>query len=68
MSDERINSIKTSNHSITPNLDYGTKTRVEFNGGCLKQDKVTFNHRNSVNICIVYEICESININDYATL
>ena len=30
--DERINSIKTSNDSVTPNLDYyGTKTRAEFN-------------------------------------
>ena len=29
LSDERINSIKTLNHSVTPNLDYyGTKTRV----------------------------------------
>ena len=44
-SGEKTNSIKTSNHSITPNLSYyGTKTRVEFNGSCLKQDKVTFNH------------------------
>ena len=39
LSDERIDSIKTPNHSITPNLNYyGTKTRVEFNGSCLKQD------------------------------
>ena len=39
-SDERINSIKTPRYSITPNLDYyGTKTRVEFDGSCLKQDK-----------------------------
>ena len=38
LSDERINFIKTSNHSITPNLIYyGIKTRVEFNGSCLKQ-------------------------------
>ena len=40
-SDERINSMKMLNHSITPNLDYyGTKARVEFNGSCLKQDKL----------------------------
>ena len=68
LSDKTINSIKTSNHSITPNLDYGTKTRVEFNGGCLKQDKVTFNHRDLVNIYIVHEIRESINISDYTKL
>ena len=38
-----INYVRTSNHSITPNLDYyGTKTRVEFNGSCLKQNSVTF--------------------------
>ena len=69
LSDEKINSIKTPNHSITPNLDYyGTKTRVEFNGSCLKQDKVTFNHGKVVNIYIVYEISKSINISDYPTL
>ena len=68
MSDERINSIKTSNHSITPNLDYyGTKTRVEVNGSYLKQDSVTFSHRKVVNIYIVYEISKSINISNYLT-
>ena len=37
LSDERINPIKTPKHSITPNLDYyDTKTRVKFNGSCLK--------------------------------
>ena len=46
LSDEKINSIKTPNYSITPKLDYyGTKTRVKFNGSCLKQDSVTFNHK-----------------------
>ena len=69
ISDERINSIKKPNHSITPNLDYyGTKTRVEFNGSCLKQDIATFNHKKVVNIYIVYEISKSINISDYLTL
>ena len=69
MSDEKTNSIKTPNHSITPNLDYyGTKTRVDFNGGCLKQDKVTLNHGKVVNIYIVYEISKRINISDYLTL
>ena len=69
MPDEKFNSIKTPNHSITPNLDYyGTKTRVEFNGSCLKQDIATFNHKKVVNIYIVYEISKSINISDYPTL
>ena len=37
LSDERINSNTASNHSITAELSYyGTKTRVEFNGSCIK--------------------------------
>ena len=58
-----------SNYSITPNLSYyGTKTRVEFNGSCLKQDSVTFNHVKVVNIYIFYKISKSINISNYRTL
>ena len=69
LSDERINSNTASNHSITPELRYyGTKTRVEFNGSCLKQDKVMYNHGTIVNICIVYEISNNYNINSYPTL
>ena len=69
LSDEKINSITASNYSVTPNLSYyGTKTRVEFNGICLKQDKVTFNHAKIVNIYMVYEISKNINISDYPTL
>ena len=54
LSEERINSIKTPNHSITPFLDYyGTKARVESNNIRtqtrveFKQDSVTFNHKKS---------------------
>ena len=66
---EKINSVKTPSHSITPNPDcYCTKTRAEFNGSCLKQDKVTFNHGKVVNICIVYEISKNMNISNYPTL
>ena len=40
-SDEIINSNTASNHSITPKLsNYGNKTKVEFNGSCLKQDNI----------------------------
>ena len=67
LSDEKMNPIKMPNHSITPNLDYySTKTRVEFNGSSLKQDCVTFNHGEVVNI--IYEIGKSINIIDYPAL
>ena len=57
LSDEKINSIKTSDHSITPDLDYyGTETRVKFNGSCLRQNSVTFNHRKVVSTYYVYDI------------
>ena len=69
LSDERIDFNTASNHSITPKLGfYGTKTRVEFNGSCLKQDKVTYNHGAIVNIYIVYVISKNYNISSYPTL
>ena len=71
LSDERINSITAFNYSIIPKLSfYGTKTRLEFNGSCLKQDKVTCNHGKIVNMYIVHEISKNYNnnINSYPTL
>ena len=51
LSDISINSIITSNYSITPELSYyGTKARVKFSGSCLKPDKVRYNHGAIVNI------------------
>ena len=67
-SNERIDSITASNHKITTELSfYGTKRRVEFNGGCLKQDKVTYNHGKIVKIYIVYEISQNHSISSYPT-
>ena len=61
--------ITVSNYSITPELSfYGTKTRVEFNGSCLKQDKATYNQGTIVNIYIFYEISKNYNISSYPTL
>ena len=52
--DENINSITTSDYSITPELDYyGAKIRVKFSGSCLKQDQATYNHGKIVKIYIV---------------
>ena len=63
MSDKRLDSIAASNYKITPELSfYGTKTRVEFNGSCLKQDKVTYNYEKIVNTYIIYEISKNYNI------
>ena len=69
LSDERLNSNTASNYSITPELSYyGTKTRVEFNGSCLKQDEFTYNPGTIVNIYIVYEISKNYNISSYPAL
>ena len=70
LSDETINSIKTSDYGITPYLSYydTNKIRVKFDGGCLKQDPGSFVHGGIVNVYIVYEISKNINISDYPTL
>ena len=44
------------------------KLRVKFNGDCLKQGKITFNHGKIINIYIVYEIQKIVNVSDYPTL
>ena len=69
LSDTKLDYIRALSYSITPILSYyGTKTRVEFNGSSLKQDKVTSNHGKVVNIYIVYEITKNNNISYYVTL
>ena len=46
MSDESIKPPSAHNNIFDPSLDYlGAKTRVKFNANCLKQDKITFNHK-----------------------
>ena len=56
LSDESIKSPTIFNQIPNPSLDYvGNKIRVTFNGDCLKQEKITFNHGKRVNIYIVYE-------------
>ena len=68
LSDERLDSITACNYKITPELShYGSKISVKFNGSCLKQDKVTYNHGAIVNIYIVYEISKIYN-STYPTL
>ena len=70
MSDERINSFKTSACRITPYLSYydTNKIRLKFNGGCLKQDQVTLLHGAIANIYVVYEITNNFNVSSYPTL
>ena len=65
MPHESIKPPTTSNKILNPSVDYvGTKARVKFNGDCLKQDKITYNHGKIVNI-FVYEIQSSVKISSY---
>ena len=69
LSGESINSITASSRSITPELThYGNKIRVNFNGSCLKQDKIAYAYGKIVSIYIVYEISKNYYISSYPTL
>ena len=55
----------TSDNSISPLIDYlGDKIRRKFNGDYIKQLKVTYTHRTTVHIYIVYELGASSSFND----
>ena len=57
LSTENITPPTTSDNSLAPTLSYyGTKTRLKFNGSCLRQPKISYNHRTTVNIYIVYKL------------
>ena len=49
-------------------MEYGNKSKLKFDGSCLKQNKITYNHKKIVNLYIVYEIRKSYIISDYPTL
>ena len=69
MSNEIIKPPTTSNNSLASKLCYfGTKTRVKFNGSCLKQDKITYTYGTIVNIYIVYELSSNLTYNENITL
>ena len=61
LSDETIKPYATSDNSLTPLIDYyGSKVRVKFNKGCLKQpNKLTYDYERIVNTYIVYEFASS---------
>ena len=58
LSDETITPYATSDNSLTPLIDHdGSKVRIKFNNGCLKQsNKLTYYYGHIVNIYIVYEL------------
>ena len=69
MSDQSIKTPTTSSKFLNPSLDYiASKIRVKFSRDCLKQERLTFNHRKIVIIYIVYEMERIANISDYPTL
>ena len=69
MFDENFTPPAATDFILTPKFSYfGTKTRVEFKGSCLKQDKITHNHGEIVNIYIVYEVNKNYNVRSYPTL
>ena len=69
MPDENITAPTTSHFSLNPPLSYfGTETRVEFKGSCLKQDKTTYDHVKIAFTYIVYEINKNFKIRSYPTL
>ena len=58
-----------SDNSLTPALSYyGTKTRVKFTGGCLKQLNISHTHAKTVSIYIVYELGASDSLDNDPTL
>ena len=66
LSAESIKPPATSNNSLTPALNYyGSKARVRFTGGCLRQPNISYTHWKIINIYIVYESStSSSHIND----
>ena len=62
LSNETIKPYATSDHSLTLLIDrYGSKVRLKFNKGCLKQSSsLTYDYGSKVNIYIVYELGASI--------
>ena len=61
--------LTTSNNSLAPTLKYtGKRMYVKFNGNCLKQDRITFNHGKIVNVYIVYDLKSSLNYTEKITL
>ena len=56
LSDEIIKPLTTSDNSLAPVLShFGNKTKVKFDGCCLKQGKITVTYGKIVNVSIVYE-------------
>ena len=61
--------LKPPDNTLAPTLKYtGRRMYVKFNGSCLKQDKITFNHGKIVNIYIVCDLESTIKYDADITL
>ena len=61
--------IKPPDNSLAPKLGYhNKKTYLEFNGVCLKQDKITYKYRKIVKIYIVYDLKSTFKYDENCTL
>ena len=59
----------TSNYGLNPKLSYyGTKSRIQFTGICLRQPHFTLTHKKIVNIYIVYELRASSSVTNDPTI
>ena len=66
---ESINLPSTFYKTFNPSVDYDdTRERVIFNGNCIKQQKITFNHEKIVNIYTIYDTDDYHHISSYPTL
>ena len=55
--DESIKPSSTSDNSLSPLIDcFRDKIRLKFKESCLKQSKLTYTHRKTINIYIVYKL------------
>ena len=69
LSNESIKPPITSDNNLISLTDYlGDKIRLKLGGSCLKQPIVTYSHRNTLNICIVYKLGASSSFNGDPTL
>ena len=69
LSHESIKLPATSDNSLSPLIDYlSDKIRLIFNGSCIKQGKLGYTHRKTINIYIVYKLTASSSNNDDPTV
>ena len=69
MSDESIKPFSKSGNSLTPLIDYyGYNIRVKLNGSILRQPKISYTHKKTVNIYILYELAGSSSHSDDSML